>query len=87
MPLLSGARKPAILSLNIAPSTAIIALNGEDLHVGSYDNLEPGNYAAKIRQDGFESKEISFTLTAGETTTVYEYILSEAEGFNYFEKS
>lgn len=58
VPLLSGTRKPAILSLNIAPSTAIIELNGEDLHVGSYDNLEPGNYTAKIRQDGFESKEI-----------------------------
>ena len=50
VPLLSGARKPAILSLNITPSTAIIELNGEDLHVGSYDNLEPGNYTAKIRQ-------------------------------------
>jgi hypothetical protein len=86
-PLFSGAKKPAILSLNIAPSTATIELNGEELHVGAYDNLEPGNYTATIHQDGFESKEISFTLTTGETTTIYEYILSETEGFNYFEKN
>ncbi len=86
-PLFSGMQKAAILSLNIAPSTAIIEINGTELHTGSYDNLEAGDYTAKIRQDGFETKEISFTLKKGETTTIHTYILSKDEGFSYFEKS
>ena len=87
IPLIKSAKKPTILTLNIAPSTATVKINGEKYRVGSYDNLSAGSYTAEISQDGFSSKTISFELKNGETTVVYDYILSEAEGFSYFEKN
>ena len=71
------------LSLNIAPSSAKITIDGKDYRNGVWE-FPSGQYNAVISADGFESKTISFKVGGG-TTTIYEYIVNKDEGMSWFE--
>ncbi|MDO4219681.1 MAG: hypothetical protein Q4D22_00395 [Candidatus Saccharibacteria bacterium] len=86
IPSLKGAHKTTLLSVNMAPGDAMLTINGSDYHSGVYE-FDAGTYHGTIHKDGFSAKDITFELKANETTTIYEYILSDEEGFSYFEKS
>lgn len=85
-PAVQKINKETFLAINIAPGDAILTINGEDYHSGIYEFAE-GSYNATLHKDGFTEKQINFEVKAHETTTLYNYILSEAEGFTYFERS
>ncbi len=86
IPIINGGQKTTLLGINIAPGDATLTINGEDYHSGVYE-MTAGSYTGTLHKDGFSSKTINFELKANETTTIYEYILSDTEGFNYFERS
>lgn len=81
---LGNATIGSYLSLNIAPSSAKITINGKDYRNGVWE-FPSGQYSAVISADGFESKTISFKVDGG-TTTVYDYIVNKNEGMKVFEK-
>lgn len=86
IPAINGAQKTTLLGINIAPGDAILTIDGEDYHSGIYE-MAAGSYTGTLHKDGFSSKTVNFELKADETTTIYEYILNDAEGFSYFERS
>jgi hypothetical protein len=86
IPGIKGAKKTTLLSVNLAPGDATLTIDGIDYHTGVHE-LAPGKYFGSIHKEGFDTKDIEFELKANETTAIYDYILSESEGFSYFEKS
>ena len=52
-PLFSKLTAPTLLNIQVAPSTAIVTINGEDYKTGIQEGFKPGTYTAKIHQDGF----------------------------------
>lgn len=86
IPGIKSSKKVTLLSVNLAPGDAVLTIDGVDYHTGIHEFV-PGEYFGTIHKEGFETKDIEFELKADETTTVYEYILSDTEGFGYFEKS
>ncbi len=86
MPVAKKLNKETLLAINIAPGDATLTINGEDYHSGIYEFTE-GNYSATLHKEGFSEKQLDFEVKAHGTTTIYSYILSDTEGFNYFERS
>lgn len=75
--------RPTVLSLNVAPSTATISIDGKEYRNGSYQDLKEGTYEAIIEADGFESKTATFTVVARENTTYHLYLLNKENGLEY----
>lgn len=84
--LFSSMQKKSLLSLNIAPTISKITINDIEYQNGVYE-MKPGKYTATISLDGFSKKNIDFEINNRQTTVVTDYILSEKEGFSYFDKS
>ena len=86
-PLFSKLTAPTLLNIQVAPSTAIVTINGEDYKTGIQEGFKPGTYTAKIHQDGFSEKEVEFTIKDHQTTDLRDYIINDDEGMTYFERS
>ncbi len=76
--------KTATISIYVAPSEAVIELNG-----GKYDNFQeydvmPGTYHVKISMDEMQTKEFDFTIADGEFKRVRTYLLDAEGGFGYY---
>lgn len=79
--------KNTYLTLQFAPSHAILTLDsGTELRTGTYE-FQPGHYTGTITADNFTPKVIEFEVTPRETTSVTDYIVHSSEGLPYFEKS
>lgn len=86
VPIIQQASSSPRVSLNIAPTSANITINGKEYHNGLYE-MSPGNYTATISQEGFSPKELQFEVKNHGITVVNDYILNEKEGLYYFESS
>lgn len=86
MPVMDRATAKPRVSLNIAPTSSTITINGKDYRNGLYE-MQPGTYKANVSQEGFEAKELEFTVKNNGTTIVNDYILNLSEGLEYFESS
>lgn len=53
MPVMDQATAKQRVSLNIAPTSATITVNGKDYRNGLYE-MQPGTYKAKVSQEGFD---------------------------------
>lgn len=87
IPFAEHLSRPTFLSLNFAPGIATISINGTSYQSGVYSDLAPGDYTATLSAQGFKDKEVSFSLSSGETTTIYEYLEDPDEGLGYFERN
>lgn len=85
-PIIRRLNAPTQISLNIAPHSATISINGKDYNNGVYE-LEPGEYEVTIQKDGFETKTDKVEVKSNQTNVYYNYIVSQTEGMAYFERS
>lgn len=85
-PIVAELNAPPRLSINIAPSNADILIDGQHYRCGLYE-LAPGDYHAQISADGFNAKDLDFTVTPHGTTIITDYLVHSNEGLAYFERS
>ena len=76
--------KTAVVDIFIAPSDAIITLNGR-----SYDNFKshdvlPGTYHVKISMENMQTKEYDITLENQGFIRIWDYLLDENGGYSYY---
>lgn len=76
--------KTASIDIHVAPSDAVITLNGR-----RYDNLKqhdilPGNYHVKIAMDNMQTKEFDITLERQGFVRISDYLLDANGGFDYY---
>ena len=57
MPVMDRATAKPRVSLNIAPTSATITINGKDYRNGLYE-MQPGTYKANISQEGFAEQQL-----------------------------
>ncbi|MBO4812570.1 carboxypeptidase regulatory-like domain-containing protein [Candidatus Saccharibacteria bacterium] len=77
--------KNAVISINVAPLDAKVALNGKaDYKNGQY-SLLPGKYEVTVSYDGLDSKTISINLEPHSVTTVSLYLTKDGD-FDYYEQ-
>lgn len=75
-----------LLEISVAPSTAVITINGQDYRNGIYE-MEPGDYVVNIAASGFQPKTINVAVEDGQTAKIATYLKNQAEGMEYFERS
>ena len=79
--------KSTYLSLQFAPSNAVLTLdNGTELHTGTYE-FQPGHYSGTLTSKGFDSKNIDFDIAPRQTNSITNYLVHSTEGLSYFEKN
>ena len=79
--------KSTYLSLQFAPSNAVLTLdNGTELHTGTYE-FQPGHYSGTLTSKGFDSKNIDFDIAPRQTNSIRDYLIHSTEGLSYFEKN
>lgn len=76
--------KTARIDINVAPTSALIEINGQ-----KYDNFAsvsvfPGDYHVVISMDGMQTKELDFSLDNDEFRKVEAYLLDQDGGFSYY---
>lgn len=76
--------KTVTIDIAVAPSEALIELNGS-----KYDNFTsfdvfPGDCHVKISLDGMQTKEFDLSLADGEFKKIRAYLLDENGGFDYY---
>jgi len=86
VPVIRENNKPTILEIAVAPTTAKIEIDGKEYQNGTH-RIEPGEYDVKITKEGFKQKETKVKVAKGQQTILATYILSEEEGYKYFERS
>ena len=86
VPIIRENERQTILEIGVAPTTAKIEIDGKEYANGAYV-FEPGSYTAHISQEGFTSKEVSFSVKEHEQNLLAAFIVNEEEGLAYFERS
>ena len=77
----------AYVVFSFAPTDAVLKIDGEEYHIGSYE-FSPGAYSGTLSSnDDFNNKEIKFEIKHGETINISEYLLHKSLGIEYFEKN
>ena len=76
--------RTATIDIQVAPSEAVIELNGK-----AYENFEthdvlPGDYHVKISMDGMQTKEYDVRLADDGFLQLWDYLLDENGGFDYY---
>ena len=74
------------ISINVAPADAKIIIDGNEYRNGVYE-FSPGTHNVQISSDGFSSKETTITAIANRTATLTEYLQSETDGLDIYERS
>lgn len=76
--------KTAVIDIYVAPVEANITINGKNYeNFNSYDVM-PGDYHAVIAMEGMQTKEVDFTLEDDGMYHLWEYLLDENGGFDYY---
>ena len=70
----------------MSPSNADILIDGQHYRCGLYE-FAPGDYHAQFSADGFDAKNLDFTVTPHGTTIITDYLTHSDEGLAYFERS
>ncbi|MBQ6130432.1 hypothetical protein IJI72_01960 [Candidatus Saccharibacteria bacterium] len=84
--ILSNTKSSTVI-FHLAPSTATVEFKHQRYSSNSPINLTPGTYTATVSAPGFESKEISFTLTKNSNVTVRTFLVSPDSGFLPYESN
>lgn len=75
----------ATLSTTIAPSTAVLTIDGKTYKINQTIKLKPAdNITATISAEGFETQEVSISLTKDETTTLALYLTPEDGDLSWY---
>lgn len=76
--------KTATIDINVAPNDATITLNGRKYDNNTSHDVLPGNYHVKIAMDGMQAKEYDITLEKNGFVRIWDYLLDEKGGFDYY---
>ncbi|MBR3236329.1 hypothetical protein IKF92_01440 [Candidatus Saccharibacteria bacterium] len=76
--------KTATIDIYVAPSEAVIELNGKKYDNFTSPDIMPGDYHVKISMDGMQTKELDFEVFDGEFKRIRTYLLDEEGGFGYY---
>lgn len=76
--------KSAVVDIYVAPSNALIELNGEEYDNFSSQSVFPGDYHVKISMDGMQTKEFDLSLNGGGFGKVRTYLVGTDGGFGYY---
>ena len=76
--------KTATVDIMIAPSAAVVELNGVKYDNMKSHSIEPGDYHAKISMDGMQTKEYDFSVDNNGFVKVWNYLLDAEGGFDYY---
>lgn len=71
---LVDARRSAKLDILVAPSMAVVKINGSVYEDGEH-RFEPGTVSAEVLADGFTAQTFEIELRAGETASLYTYLV------------
>lgn len=82
--LIVNADKTATIEVLVAPSDAILTIDGRTFPTDTKIKIKPGTYAVKIEKNGFISYNGSIKATDGETSYLYEYLNEEDENGTYY---
>lgn len=75
----------ATLSTTIAPSTAVLTIDGKTYKINQDIKLKPAeNVTVTISAEGFEPQEVSISLTKDETTTLALYLMPEDGDLSWY---
>ena len=76
--------KTATIDIKVAPSEAIIKLNGVKYNNFESYNITPGEYQVDISMDGMRTKNFSVNIEDGELERIWTYLLDENDSFSYY---
>lgn len=76
--------KTVSIDIYVAPSDAIIELNGKKYDNFSSYNLMPGEYHVSISMDGMKTKEYDLALENDGFARIWEYLVDDDGSLNYY---
>ena len=79
-------RKTATLSSTIAPSTAIITINGKKYPINQEIRFEPTDITATVSADGFQSQNFNLHLEKDQTSTITTYLVPDNNDLSWYEQ-
>ena len=83
--LIVNADKTANIEILVAPSDAIILIDGQQYPTDTTIKIKPGTYGVKIEKDGFISYNGSIKTTANNTSYLYEYLNESNENGTFYQ--
>ena len=79
--------KTVSIDIYVAPSDAIIELNGKKYDNFSSYNLMPGEYHVSISMDGMKTKEYDLALENDGFARIWEYLVDDNDSLDYYLKN
>lgn len=76
--------KTATIEVLVAPSDAVLTIDGRTFPTNTKIKIKPGTYAVKIEKSGFISYNGSIKANDGETSYIYEYLSEKDENGTYY---
>ena len=76
--------KTATIDIRVAPNDATVTLNGRKYDNGVSHDVLPGNYHVKIAMNSMQTKEYDITLEKNGFVRIWDYLLDENGGFDYY---
>ncbi len=76
--------KTVSIDIYVAPSDAIIELNGKKYDNFASYNLMPGEYHVSISMDGMKTKEYDLALENDGFARIWEYLVDDDGSLNYY---
>ena len=76
--------KTATVDIMVAPSEAVVELNGVSYGNQQAHDVRPGNYHVKISMAGMQTKEYDLELVENEFARIRTYLVDENGGFSYY---
>ena len=76
--------KTATVDIQVAPSEAVIELNGKTYANFESHDILPGNYHVKISMEGMQTKEFDLVLESDGFAKIRTYLLDANGGFGYY---
>ncbi len=80
---LKKASQTATLNLKLAPSKAVMIIDGKQYQTGIH-KITPGNYKITVTAEGFDTKTLDIELKANEITKFYDYLMPKEDNLNYY---
>lgn len=76
--------KTATIDIKIAPSEAIIKINGVNYKNFETYDIAPGDYHVSISMDGMWTKDFNVSIEDGELERIWTYLLDKNNSFSYY---
>ena len=76
--------KTSTIKILVAPSDAIVSIDGRDFSTDTTLKFRPGTYTLKIEKAGFVSLNTTITAEPDQTTYIYEYLTELDKNGTYY---